>query len=111
MWTKIEISKEGFEAIKRYRESSSVYFFRFDCVEAEEESIVCNETSFMLKNATYEEMVSVLISFKYTIDAQLALLYNYQMDNEKYKEEMENYQTWRSYCKNCAQTFFNENVI
>ena len=54
-------------------------------------------------------MVSAMIAIKYNIDAQLALLYNYQSDSEAYAEDMASYQQWRSYCKKGAQDFFGIN--
>lgn len=108
MTTTIEVPKEGFVSVQQYR-NQPVYFFRFDCEETENETILCKETTFALKNVTYENMVSAMIAVKYSIDAQLALLYNYQNDSEKYAQDMASYQQWRSYCKKGAQVFFGIN--
>ena len=108
MFTTIEVPKEGFASIQQYR-NQPVYFFRFDCEETENETILCKETTFALKSVTYENMVSAMIAVKYSIDAQLALLYNYQNDSKAYAEDMASYQEWRSYCKKGAQNFFNIN--
>ena len=105
MITKIELPKEGFVAVVQYKKQP-VYFFRFGVEETENETIVCNETTVSLHNANYESMVSALIGVKYSTDAQLALLYNYQADAEGYAEQMSEYQNWRSYCKESARVFF-----
>ena len=108
MLTTIEVPKEGFVSVQQYR-NQPVYFFRFDLEETEDETIKCKETTFTLKSISYENMVSAMIAVKYSIDAQLALLYNYQNDSEKYAEDMASYQQWRSDCKKGAQNFFNIN--
>lgn len=108
MFTTIEVPKEGFTSLKQYR-NQPVYFFRFDLEETENETFLCKETTFALKSVTYENMVSAMIAVKYSIDAQLALLYNYQSDSEAYAEDMASYQQWRSYCKKGAQDFFGIN--
>ena len=102
---KIETPKAGFRPVVQYK-NQSVYFFRFDKEETENETIVCNETTIMLKNATYETMVAALIAVKYSIDAQLALLYNYEYDKVAYQQQMDDYQAWRAYCKESARQFF-----
>lgn len=104
---KIETPKEGFRSIVQYRQQP-VYFFRFDCQELEEDTILCSETTISLKDAVYEKMVSVCIEVKYSIDAQLALLYNYQLDPQNYQQQMDEYQQWRAYCKNACREFFGE---
>lgn len=105
MFTKIELPVEGFKSIIQYR-GQSVYFFRFDLEETENETYLCNETTTFLEDATYETMVDALIGVKYPISAQLALLYNYEADKEAYVEQMEIYQNWRAYCKDSAREFF-----
>jgi len=51
-------------------------------------------------------MTAKCIGVKYNTDAQLALLYNYEADPEKYAEDMAEYQAWRTYCKEAARVFF-----
>lgn len=101
----IETPKAGFQSIVQYRQQS-VYFFRFDCEETEDGTIRCNETTIAMKNATYETMVAACIEVKYSIDAQLALLYNYQLSPVDYQQQMDDYQAWRAYCKESARQFF-----
>lgn len=103
--TIVEVPKEGFEAVKQYRHQS-VYFFRFDGEETENDTIVCSETTITLHGAKYDTMVSALIAVKYSEDAQIALLFNYQNDAGQYAEQMEEYQAWRTYCKESARAFF-----
>lgn len=105
MVTKVEIPKVGFKSIVQYRQQS-VYFFRFNVEETENETIVCDETTVTMKGATYEKMVAACIEVKYSIDAQLALLYNYQLSPADYQQQMEDYQTWRAYCKESCREFF-----
>ena len=73
----IETPKATFKPIVQYKQQP-VYFFRFDCEETADETIRCNETTITMKGATYEKMVAACIEVKYSIDAQIALLYNYQ---------------------------------
>lgn len=103
--TKIELPKEGFVAIKQYKQQP-VFFFRLNPVETENETVVCDETTIALQGADYASMVAKCIGVKYNTDAQLALLYNYQTDPEKYAEDMAEYQEWRTYCKEAARVFF-----
>ena len=101
----IETPKAGFKPIVQYKQQP-VYFFRFDCEETADETIRCNETTIMLKDATYEKMVAVLIAVKYSVDAQIALLYNYQNKPVEYESAMLEYQRWKVYCKEAARIFF-----
>lgn len=103
--TKIELPKEGFVAIKQYKQQP-VFFFRFNTVETENETVVCDEETITLQGADYASMVAKCIGVKYNTDAQLALLYNYQTDPEKYAGDMAEYQQWRAYCKEAARVFF-----
>lgn len=103
--TKIELPKDGFVAIVQYKQQP-VYFFRFDTVDTENETVVCDETTITLQGADYESMTAKCIGVKYNTDAQLALLYNYEADPEKYAEDMAEYQAWRTYCKEAARVFF-----
>ena len=103
--TIVEVPKEGFEAVKQYKQQP-VYFFRFDGEETENDTIVCSETTITLHGAKYDTMVSALIATKYSEDAQIALLFNYQNDAEQYAEQMMEYQAWRMYCKESARAFF-----
>ena len=104
--TKIELPIDDFKAIVQYK-NYPIYFFRFNSETTENNTIVCDETTVVIKNISYDVMVDALIDTKYTIPAQLALLYNYQSDPEKYIQEMEEYQQWRNYCKTSAKKFFN----
>lgn len=101
----IETPKATFKPIVQYKQQP-VYFFRFDCEETADETIRCNETTITLKDATYEKMVSMLIGAKYSTDAQIALLYNYQNNPVEYADAMLKYQQWRVYCKEAARIFF-----
>lgn len=101
----IETPKTGFKSIVQYKQQS-VYFFRFDIEETENETLTCNETTVMLKDATYESMVAALIEVKYSTGAQIALLYNYQNSPVEYADAMLEYQQWRVYCKEAARIFF-----
>ena len=100
----IELPKDA-PKILQYGNQTVIYF-RFDPKETKEDTIIYNEATLTLKNIEYNEMVSALIGVKYSIDAQLALLYNYQNDSEAYAEDMQIYQNWRNYCKESAKEFF-----
>ena len=96
-----EVPKEGFKALVQYG-TQPVYFFRFDTEETEDDTIRCKEATIMCEDATYDKMVSLCIGVKYTLDAQMALLYNYQSDPDKYAADMAVYQSWREYCKDAC---------
>lgn len=105
MITKVELPKNGFKAISQYG-IQPVYFFRFNAEETENGTVACDETTVKIKGATYEKMVSVLIGVKFSTDAQIALLYNYQNNPVEYADAMLEYQQWRVYCKEAARIFF-----
>ena len=105
MITRVELPKNGFKAISQYG-TQPMYFFRFNAEETENETVVCDETTVKIKDATYEKMVSVLIGAKYSTDAQIALLCNYQNNPVEYADAMLEYQQWRVYCKEAARIFF-----
>jgi len=108
--TIIETPKAGFQSIVQYGQQP-VYFFRFDVEETENDTIKCKEVTIALDNATYDKMVAVCIEVKYSIDAQLALLYNYQLDVQAYQQKMEDYQEWRVYCKDACREFFGNEEL
>ena len=97
----IEIAKTDFKAIKQYKEQP-VYFFRYNLIETEDDTIRCEESTIFIEDVTYDKLVSACIGVKYTIDAQLALLYNYQQDQLAYQDQMNEYQAWRTYCKDAC---------
>ena len=70
--TKIELPKEGFVAIKQYKQQP-VFFFRFNTVETENETVVCDEETITRQGADHASMVAKCIGVKYNTDAQLAL--------------------------------------
>ena len=48
---------------------------------------------------TYEQKVEDFIAEKYTVKQEIALINNYNLDNEKYKQEYKEYQEYRKECK------------
>lgn len=101
----IELPIKGFAPVIQYKQQP-VFFFRYEPTETGNDTYLCRESTVTIPNATYENMTSHLIAVKYDIDAQLALLYNYQTDPEKYAGDMAKYQAWRVYCKSSARQFF-----
>lgn len=53
---------------------------------------------------TYEQKVEDFIAEKYTVKQEIALINNYNLDNEKYKQEYEEYQEYRRQCKERAKS-------
>ena len=101
------IPEESFKAIVRFGKSS-IYVIRFDATVDEEEKVInCSEASFKCENADYSKLVSASIAVKYPSDAQLALIFNHTQDPEGYAEQMQEYQSWRVYCKDACREFFN----
>ena len=56
-----------------------------------------------MRDLTYSERVSMFIRQRYTIDDEIALINNYNLDKEKYQEEYEEYQEYRAQCKEWAK--------
>ncbi|MBO7214566.1 MAG: hypothetical protein J6V66_03610 [Clostridia bacterium] len=56
-----------------------------------------------MNNLSYNEKVSMFIRQKYTINDEIALINNYNLDKEKYKQEYEEYQEYRAQCKEWAK--------
>lgn len=52
---------------------------------------------------TYEQKVEDYIAERYTIKQELALINNYNLDVEKYRQEYEEYQEYRMQCKERAK--------
>lgn len=72
----------------------------------EEVTVIDIEGQQIVINATeYDMIVTELIRYKYTLDAELALVNNYQWDSEKYKDEYTEFQKWRSACKDAARYY------
>ena len=53
---------------------------------------------------TYEQKVEDFIAEKYTVKQEIALINNYNIDNEKYKQEYKEYQEYRKECKERAKS-------
>ena len=51
----------------------------------------------------YPELVVKYIREKYTLNDELAIRNNYDLDNQKYAEEYETYQRYRLACKQRAK--------
>lgn len=58
-----------------------------------------------LESTDYSNAVSELIRFKYSLDAELALVANSRLGNYSGEEEFQN---WRRLCKETAKKLFNE---
>lgn len=57
----------------------------------------------MPDSRTYEQKVEDYIAEKYTLRQEIALINNYNLDNQRYKEEYEAYQEYRKECKERAK--------
>lgn len=51
----------------------------------------------------YETLVTELIRCKYSLDAELALVNNYQWYPDQYKDTYTEFQNWRSKCKEASK--------
>ena len=56
---------------------------------------------------SYDNLVSELIHHKYSVDAEIALLNNFYINGES--DEFNEYQSWRTKCKEVAKNYINEN--
>lgn len=72
-----------------------------------------NNTFFEYQSIEISELkkgviVSNLIRLKYSLDDEIALINNYNLNNSQYQAEYEEYQNYRNNCKSIASNFSNE---
>lgn len=61
---------------------------------------------YFVQSTNYNELVTELIRFKYTLDAELALIANSRIKD--CSEEEQEFQDWRKVCKETAKHIINE---
>ena len=61
------------------------------------------------KNYNYKGLINVIMGIKYDLNDTLAILFNYldSPDNEDYKAEYDELQTWRKHAKAFSKSHFN----
>lgn len=59
-------------------------------------------------SSEYGDIVTELIRCKYSLDQELALYANSFLDPDSFKKKMDEYQEWRSLCKEAAKKIYNE---
>lgn len=85
---------------------------RWNVQELSDNLVKCSEDSLFISHTySYNQIVTSLIRFRYSLDEELALVNNYQWDSEKYKDEYTEFQEWRNTCKEAARQYlvFKEN--
>ena len=78
----------------------------------EEEQATCTQTTIKLnKHMSYEQIVAKLIRVRYTSDEEIALINNALLDlsNISNNDEYNEYQSWRTKCKEVAKNYINKN--
>lgn len=71
----------------------------------ETDAVKIDGVNYVFYNWKYADIVEFIIKCKYTYDAQIALMLNYQMDPEKYEEKYMEMQEWREYAKEISRKF------
>ena len=102
------IKKDDYATFKRI---GSVYIVSWNPKE-QGDNITCNQESIKLnKNMSYEQIVAKLIRVRYTSDEEIALINNALLDlsNIANNDEYNEYQSWRTKCKEVAKNYINEN--
>lgn len=59
----------------------------------------------LILNASYNELKTQIVKFKYSNDDQIALMLNYQNDSEKYYEAYNEMQNWRDKASELAKKY------
>lgn len=72
-------------------------YFEFDSIEVPE----------LIKGV----IVAALIRLRYTLDDEIALINNYNLDSAAYQVEYDEYQTYRGQCKTLTLQFLDEKVL
>lgn len=67
------------------------------------EKVVVDQFVFDFDPKDYDKVVTHIIRERYSADKMEALLNNYLLDAEKYKEEFEAMQEWRAFAKESAK--------
>ena len=79
---------------------------RWNVQELSDNLVKCSEDSLYISHTySYNQIVTSLIRFRYSLDEELALVNNYQWDSEKYKDEYTEFQEWRNTCKEAAKLY------
>ena len=102
------IKKDDYVPFKRI---GSVYIVSWNPKERGD-NITCNQESIKLnKHMSYEQIVAKLIRVRYTNDEEIALINNALLDlsNIANNDEYNEYQSWRTKCKEVAKNYINEN--
>ena len=102
------INKDNYIPFKRI---GSVYIVSWNPKE-QGNYIICNQESIKLnKHMSYEQIVAKLIRVRYTSDEEMALINNALLDlsNIANNDEYNEYQSWRTKCKEVAKNYINEN--
>lgn len=60
---------------------------------------------YVFYNWKYADIVEFIIKCKYTYDAQIALMLNYQEFPDQYREKYNEMQEWRKFAKEVAKRF------
>jgi len=98
---------EGYKEIEQ--RGSNVFFIHFDAVPNEEEQIVeCAEAGVLIDGVpNYGKLVSAIVSVKYDINAQIAILANKGDGSAEHEAEYEAFETWRAKAKELAKNIFS----
>lgn len=81
--------------------------FNFNIKEIQNEDGLDYEYESVESKNDRDQLITNLIRRKYSQDAEFALINNYNLDNVKYQEEYDEYQSYRIECKSIANAFFN----
>lgn len=101
---KVTLPIEGYKEIEK--RGSNVFFVHFDESRNEEEQILeCSESGVMVDGVpTYDKLVSAIVSVKYDINAQIAILANKGDGKEEHDAEYNAFEEWRASAKRLAKS-------
>lgn len=86
-------------------EAKGIILINFD-IEKTDEGFAYNQVG-VSNSPTKGEIVNAIISSKYSIDAELAAINNYQIKEENYEKENSEYQEYRKQAKKSANIIIN----
>lgn len=95
-----------------FRKLGNIYIVSFNAEEVNDNFITCTQTTIKLnKHMSYEQIVAKLIRVRYTSDEEMALINNALLDlsNIANNDEYNEYQSWRTKCKEAAKQYLNKN--
>lgn len=105
---RVTLPIEGFKEIEQ--RGKNVFFVRYDVERNEEEQVLeCCESGVLIDGVpNYGKLVSAIISTRYDINAQIAILANVGDGSKEHEEEFKAFEAWRAKAKELAKSVSTE---